>query len=135
MTLFGIIGINNAFMTRIISFAQCIDLFEGQIRRYIASFFPQIGYINLKIFYCKHKIPSLPIFQANSIYFKVDENFVLYNSINVLLFANYGSCRRFSTQEVEWEVVSQTIQYVCSSWFVVGIVFSPDHVGPSNPCL
>lgn len=45
MTLFGIIGINNAFMTRIISFAQCIDLFKGQIRRYIASFFPQIGYI------------------------------------------------------------------------------------------
>lgn len=102
--------------------ARCIAQVKGQIREYAAILLPQIKNSTFKIFCYKHKIHSTPIFQTNSLCFRIDGSylsesripgwaFAHYNSVNIMLFANRGSCRRSSTQEVELEMASQAIRY------------------------
>lgn len=102
--------------------ARCIAQVKGQIREYAAILLPQIKNSTFKIFCYKHKTHSTPIFQTNSLCFRIDGSylsesripgwaFAHYNSVNIMLFANRGSCRRSSAQEVELEMASQAIRY------------------------
>lgn len=72
------------------------------------------------MFCCTHKILFVPVPQINSEHLRLDRSyllesriivwvFVLYNSANIMLFADYRSCQQSSTQDVELEVVSQAI--------------------------
>lgn len=111
-------------------------------------------YSTLKIFCCKHKILFVPVSQTNSVHLRLDGSyllesriivwvFVLYNSANIMLFVDYRSCQRSSTQEVEWVVVSQAIWYVVihslspvASPLLYGmLIFSPGFHGDSSLAL